>query len=136
MRGLAVVLAGGAILFAPAAGAQDEQALRAVGEGRGLYLVHCTGCHGIDAKGGVAATNGGLAPDLTQIEVRDGGFSTLHVMHHVSGGYSGTDPNQRMPRWVVHFRNEQPMGEGWALVKVLSLTRYLESIQEPSAAMR
>jgi mono/diheme cytochrome c family protein len=131
MRGLAVVLTGGALLLAPVAGARDEQTLRAIGEGRGLYLVHCTGCHGVDAKGAVAGTNGALAPDLTLIEVRDGAFGSLHVAEHVGGGYSGKNPSRKMPLWVAHFRNEYPRGEGWAVVKVACLTRYLESVQEP-----
>jgi len=62
MKRLIVVLAGAALLAAPAV-AQDTNTLKAIGQGRALYLVNCAGCHGADVKGATAGTNGGI-PDL------------------------------------------------------------------------
>lgn len=136
MRSAMIVLSGAAFLLAPVARTQDVETLRAMGKGRALYLVHCTECHGVDAKGGVVGTNDIEAPDLTLIEVRDGVFSTVHVANHVSGRHNGMSADRTMPVWVAHFKHESPMGDGWAQMKVMWLSRYLESIQETNGPTR
>lgn len=134
MRSAMIVLSGAAFL-APAAQAHDVSTLRAIGQGRALYLNHCTGCHGTDARGGFVETAAVQAPDLTRIADRDGAFDAVHVMNHVGGRFTAK-PGNPMPRWIYHLRADFPVGDGWADVKVYKLVKYLEWIQEPSAAAR
>ena len=54
----------------------DQKALKAAGEGRAVYLTYCSGCHGMNAQGGVTGTNHTAAPDL-----RFGGAAP-HLAHH------------------------------------------------------
>ena len=128
MRKLIVVLAGAALLAAPAV-AQDTDTLKAIGQGRAVYLTHCASCHGADVKGTATGTNGGI-PDLTLIAARDGAFKPLHVASHVVGRRDGMKEDGAMPCWANHFRNSWPKGEGWAAVEVYKLTKYLAFVQE------
>lgn len=133
-----VVVVAGAALLAAAALAQgpeswDKKTLKAAGEGRAVYLVHCTGCHGVDARGGMTGTNHVAAPDLTLIAVRDGGFDARHVAIHVDGRKAPR--TSEMPCYGEHFRlAEWPSGEGHAAIRVHNLTHYLELVQVPEAA--
>lgn len=123
-----VVLSGAALLLAPLARAEDANVLREIGKGRGLFLAHCTYCHGTDAKGGPAVARGRSvqAPDLTLVEARDGRFNSVHVSNHIRGQEKG----EVMANWVSHLAQEPPLiGEMGARVKVAWITRYLESIQ-------
>lgn len=112
------------VLASPALGADKEQ-LRAIGQGRALFLTHCVSCHGPDGRG----TDG--VPDLTRIEARDGAFDPVHVAVHVDGRRVNGTPG-RMPRWGDSFARAWPRGEGWAATRVWALTRYLDFVQEPS----
>ncbi len=127
MRNVVIVLAGAALLLAPLARGEDVQTLRNIGQGRALYLAHCTQCHGNDAKGGVKG------PDLTVIVARDGSFNTLHVVNHITGRYTSGAPKSVMPRWITYFQYEHPRGEAFATVKAMQLTRYLEWVQRTGA---
>ena len=132
-----VLLAGAAFLLAPVLNAQEAGQRFALGQGRALYLTHCAGCHGalgFDTKGQRvqlpgAATNGGGAPDLAQIQQRDGSFGSLHVARHVSDRQCALGSDSTMPCWKTHFGDEWPAGEAMAAVKVYWLTKYLESNQ-------
>ena len=128
MRMLIVVLSGAALLAAPAV-AQDTGTLKAIGQGRAVYLVHCAGCHGADAKGTTTGTNGGV-PDLTLIAMRDGGFRPLHVATHVTGRRDGMKSEKAMPCWGGAFKDSWPQGEGAASLQAFRLTKYLAFVQE------
>ena len=128
MRGKIVVLAVAALLVGTVSGAADTNRLRAIGEGRALYLAHCASCHGADAKGSSAT-------DLTGIGARDGSFSALHVANHITGRRDGLD-NGTMPCWGrVHVRR-WPGGEGPALLQTWKLAKYLEFVQVPASPER
>jgi len=128
MKKRIVVLAGAALMAAPAV-AQDTDTLKAIGQGRAVYLTHCAGCHGADVKGATTGTNGGI-PDLTLIAVREGGFKPLHVATHIVGRRDGMEP-KKMPCWSSHFKNSWPQGEAWAAAEVYKLSKYLAFVQEP-----
>jgi mono/diheme cytochrome c family protein len=122
-----------ALLPAGTATAGDKNRLRAIGQGRALFLVHCASCHGADARGAAVGTDGG-APDLTRIEARDGAFEPVHVAKHVDGRrIDGVRPH-RMPLWGDLFARSWPRGEAWAAAQVWKLTRYLDFVQETSPA--
>lgn len=110
------------------ASAGDKDHLRAIGQGRALYLAHCASCHGPAGRGAEGV------PDLTRIEVRDGTFDPVHVAKHVDGRRLGR-ASSRMPRWGEHFARSWPYGEAWAAAQVWKLTRYLDFVQEPSPVL-
>jgi mono/diheme cytochrome c family protein len=125
MNGKIVVLAGAALLVGTVSGADDTSQLRAIGEGRALYVAHCSSCHGADAKGA-------SAPNLTAMGSRDGSFSALHAANHVTGRRDGLD-NGTMPCWGrVHVRR-WPGGEGPAALRTWKLVKYLEFVQVPAS---
>ena len=99
-----------ALLAADASIAGDKNRLRAIGQGRALFLAHCASCHGADARGAATGANGG-APDLTRIEARDGTFEPVHVAKHVDGRRLDGARPRRMPRWGEQFARSWPRGE-------------------------
>lgn len=110
-----------------------QRELRAIGEGRALYLQHCLACHGGEARG----TGVGYpvpAPDLTLIAVRDNGFDRLHVKSHISFGCGlpvGTprEPGE-MPAWgIVLAKRGVTRNDAAAQTAILKLVRYLEFVQ-------
>jgi hypothetical protein len=135
MRMRAVGIAG-VLVFAGAALAQaqsyDVRTLRAIGQGRALYLQNCAACHGALAGGNTnvpVGTDGVTCapPDLTSIAARDGGFSPLHVKVHIEGQPSGKcQPG--MPCWQQVFRANHD--DAHALMQVYKLVKYLEWLQE------
>lgn len=129
MRVRCIAVAGTALLVATLAGADDNSELRAIGEGRALYLTNCASCHGPDATGLTGR-------DLTGIAQRDGTFSRLHVANHIQGCRDGRagDP---MPTWGAVFARTWPGGTGAAALKTKKLVRYLEFVQAgpPPAAV-
>jgi len=124
-----------ALLCADLAAGGDKNRLRAIGQGRALFLAHCASCHGADARGATPGTDGG-PPDLTRIEARDGAFDPVHVAKHVDGRRMDGARPRRMPHWGEQFARSWPRGEAWAAAQVWKLTRYLDFVQEtpPAAA--
>jgi mono/diheme cytochrome c family protein len=121
MNSRIVVLAGAALLLATVAGADNGPQLKAIGEGRALYLANCASCHGKDARGATA-------PDLTAIGTRDGSFSVRHVAVHVTGRRDGFSRGP-MPSWDRVLVDRWPGGEGPALLQTWKLAKYLEFVQ-------
>ena len=80
-----VVWAGLTLLGVSVAWAGENDRLRAIGTGRGLYLTHCASCHGGRALGTTAEMNevGVDVPDLTLIGQRHGKFSGVAVKHYI-----------------------------------------------------
>jgi mono/diheme cytochrome c family protein len=136
MKSAVVVLAGGTLLLASAALAQDAGTLKAIYEGRALYVAHCAQCHGNVATGEALGTNGNCIPDLTGIALRDGGFNAVHVANHISGRHNGESVTRTMPVWVRHLKEEWPNSDAMAQLKVAWLAQYLASAQQTPAPRR
>ncbi len=130
-----------AVDVAPAQEVQEapitlEQA--ALQDGHALYAELCAVCHGMDAKG-----NGPAAPalakpatDLTQLALANGGeFPAAEVQDSITGQTSVVAHGTlEMPVWGRAFedvRMDRKPGARWgfARLKVLALTEYIESIQ-------
>ncbi len=92
----------------------------------------CAAYHGEDGKGsGPAAVALKNPPtDLTQISKKHGGtFPRAEVMQFIDGERSVPAHGPRhMPIWGEVFRQERTDSE--AKMRILSLTAFLESIQE------
>jgi len=121
MRIACIAVAGTALLVAALAGADERSELRAIGEGRALYLTNCASCHG-PAGAGLAGH------DLTAIARRDGTFSRLHVANRIQGSRDGVD-RRAMPSWHAVFVHTWPGGDGPAMLTTRKLVRYLEFVQ-------
>jgi len=121
MRNACVALTGATLLLATLSAADERADLKAIGEGRALYLTHCASCHGNDASG--------LAgPSLTSIGQRDRGFSRLHAANHIQGRRDGM-ASAAMPAWGAVFSHRWPKGESAAALKTAKLVRYLAFVQ-------
>jgi hypothetical protein len=105
-----------------------------------LYIEHCAACHGMDATGN-GPSSGDLAtasPDLTKIAARRNGvWPMLEVMGIIDGYTRVTNPRVDMPVLsdFTEGKSEKfDTGNGqtyWAPANLLSITRYLETIQSP-----
>ena len=133
---LKVVAVGLALVGLGALGFADEftaSELRAIGEGRGLYLKSCVACHGATARGVAESPTPAPGPNLTIIIVRDGAFDRNHVMNHVAFGdqplYAPRPGAGKMPAFnrVLHDRNFG--NDGKAACDMLKVVNYLEFIQ-------
>jgi mono/diheme cytochrome c family protein len=130
-----VVLAGLALLGLGTLGFADEYTaseLRAIGEGRGLYLKNCVACHGAMARGAAENPDPAPGPNLTIIVVRDGAFDRNHVLSHINFGgqpVSGPRPEGAMPAWGRVLRAKNFGDQGQAACDILKLVQYLEYIQ-------
>jgi mono/diheme cytochrome c family protein len=112
----------------PSTGAENE--------GRRLFLAHCAGCHGADARGAgpFAATLPHMPPDLTQFTRRNGGmFPRERVYRIIDGRDVPTHVDRDMPVWGTAFKSQHG-GTDAAHVKarIDAIVRYLEGIQERS----
>lgn len=122
MRNECIAVAGAALLVAALAGADDRSSdLRAIGEGRALYLTHCASCHGNEGSALVGR-------DLQGIAQRDGSFSRRHVANHIQGRRDGRN-GAAMPAWCPAFTHRWPGGDGPATLTTTKLVRYLEFVQ-------
>jgi mono/diheme cytochrome c family protein len=123
----AMILGASALLVAASAMAYGPEDLKAIGQGRGLYLKNCAACHGADARGaGPRAAEGRPAvPDLTAMASREGGFKTLHVQAQIR--YSA---GSGMPSWGRGLASPGYVrGEAAAAKDIWLLSRYLEYAQ-------
>ena len=104
-------------------------------EGGMLFAQNCATCHGSDAKGRALA-NGRTAPDLTGIELLNGGeFPRARVLS-VIDGYDRTGlPGKDMPEFGLLLRGDTvPIDVGDGVLTptprpLAALLAYLESIQ-------
>ena len=103
--------------------------------GADLFVMHCAGCHGDDARGnGVVASYLKLpAPDITLIAARRGGrFSRIEVYRIIDGQSSEDFNHRKMPIWGYEFFGGEASDEAAhqvATTSIASLVSYLESIQ-------
>jgi mono/diheme cytochrome c family protein len=108
--------------------------LKAIGEGRGLYLKNCMPCHGVAVKGTEGNPQPTPGPDLTVIIVRDGRLDRLHLANHIRFGdqswYASAPEPGQMPAWGRVLRARNLGNEGKAACDILKLVHYLEWLQE------
>ena len=121
MRTKIAAAAGTLLLIAAWAAADDYGPLRAIGEGRALYLANCASCHGTDARGLAS-------PALDRLFARDGAFDALRVANHIEGRRDGVT-GKPMPAWGTRLQASWPYGRAGALMQIQKLTRYLEFAQ-------
>ena len=103
-------------------------------DGRVLFRVYCTPCHGVDGKGGGPAASDlkKKPPDLTLISRRNGGkFPVARVQRIISGEQEITSAEgpREMPVWGPVFWQiswDQDLGN----IRIYNVTMYLESLQQ------
>ena len=116
-------------LAVPAADATDAA------EGRYLFRIYCTGCHGGAARGDgpAAADLKSAPPDLTLLaRNNDGEFPREAVAHKISGlEQSPGHGSGEMPLWGFNLMETGSDADQRAEVevKIRQLVRYLESLQ-------
>ena len=129
------------IVFGPAAGALEPDAVIALGKAE--YMENCAACHGASAKGyGPAADAMAERPsDLTAISAEFGGtFPTGHIYSVIDGRESISPHGDRdMPIWGYRYwdaarERAQEVHldvDAAAMVhgRITALVAYLESIQ-------
>ena len=128
----AILYGAAALLAAASVQAYDDNQLRDIGEGRGLFLRHCASCHGADARGAGprAAACSRPVPDLTALPSHGGRFDRQHVQSQIR--YAGG----AMPAWGRTFaRSDLGRSAGVAARNIWLLTDYLEFAQAPGATV-
>ena len=107
--------------------------------GAKLYADYCAACHGATGKGDGDMSNVVTipSPNLTQLAQRnDGVFPMLEVLHVIDGRSGTRAHGGAMPLWGSVFSDDIGDSDGpYGSVlevrgRILSLARYLESIQE------
>lgn len=126
-----------ALLIMPASAYAVDDVDKSAELGQLIFMEHCAGCHGTDAKGdGPNAANIKPPPaDLTEISKRAGGsFPAAHVVEIITyGGGIGSHTKGAMPIWGKIFSEKGGGGRGGAYYSrraVVALKRYLETIQQ------
>jgi mono/diheme cytochrome c family protein len=102
-----------------------------VEKGHKLFRQYCASCHGLDGKGNgpVAASLKSPPADLTALQKKGEKFPTDRVMTIIDGEQTDrieAHGTNKMPVWGTEFRRTVGLQKN---NYVLSLTRYLESIQ-------
>jgi len=130
MKRTVVLVTGAALFCAAASRGADTQTLRAIGQGKAVYLTQCAPCHGADSAGASLGTNGvsSAIPDLTRIEERDGRFDPIHVAVHIEGRPSGKC-TESMPCWQQRFNRVKAQDRTCTFLEIHKLAKYLEFVQ-------
>lgn len=104
---------------------QANSQTRQIAYGRKLFLQYCASCHGLEGKGDgpVVAALRSVPPDLTRIpKDNKGRFPVESLMRSISG----------MNKVPAHGSREMPVWGGTlGKEEIISLVKYLESIQKP-----
>jgi mono/diheme cytochrome c family protein len=102
--------------------------------GKQLFNSYCALCHGADAKGGgpFSPQLKTWPPDLTQLAKKNHGeFPAMHVQEAIDGEFGGAAHGTReMPIWGPVFRQMAHGRKDSAQVRINSLVKYLETLQE------
>ncbi len=108
-----------------------------VDSGSAMYLSYCASCHGAKGKGDgpAAAALRGPVPDLTLLAKHNRGeFPGQKVMMDLGRiPNSGAHGKSDMPVWGDVFRRSG-QSEATAQMRIYNLTRFVESLQEPSVS--
>jgi len=129
---IAALLASCALCLIAAAPARAQQE-KVIAAGKAEFQDHCTSCHGDDAKGDgrMAALLTVKPADLTQIAKISGGTFPFWQVYGVIEGAVPVKGHSYMPAWKSRFEaDEGKPGTDDAYLRILTLTHYLESIQE------
>ncbi len=102
--------------------------------GKQLYNSYCALCHGSDGKGGgpFSPQLKIWPPDLTQLAKKNKGvFPEMHVEEAIDGEFAKpSHGTAEMPIWGPVFRSMAHGHKDSARVRIGTLLKYLESIQE------
>lgn len=102
--------------------------------GKQLYGAYCALCHGPDGKGGgpFSPQLKVWPPDLTQLLKNNHGlFPEMRVREAIDGEFGKpSHGSAEMPIWGPVFRSMAHGRKDSAQVRINSLVRYLESIQQ------
>lgn len=102
--------------------------------GKQLYTSYCALCHGNDAKGGgpFATQLKVWPPDLTQLAKKNQGvYPAMHVREAIDGEFGrASHGNAEMPIWGPVFRSLAHGKKDSAQLRMNSLVKYLETLQE------
>ena len=102
--------------------------------GKQLYNSYCALCHGSDGKGGgpFSPQLKAWPPDLTQLAKKNKGvFPEMHVEEAIDGEFAKpSHGTAEMPIWGPVFRSMAHGHKDSARVRIGTLLRYLEAIQE------
>jgi mono/diheme cytochrome c family protein len=102
--------------------------------GKQLYGSYCALCHGSDGKGGgpFSAQLKVWPPDLTQMAKKNHGvFPGMRVAEAIDGEFGKpSHGSAEMPIWGPVFRSIAHGHKDSAQLRINSLVKYLESIQE------
>jgi mono/diheme cytochrome c family protein len=121
------------VLTTTVTGAQSPTDAAVVQSGRDLYAVYCASCHGLSGRGnGPAAEELRRRPaDLTQFAKRNGGvFNGARLHSIVDGRAVKAHGTIEMPVWGDAFKWREGLPEEGIRIRIETLVRYLESIQE------
>ena len=103
--------------------------------GKQLYVSYCAMCHGTDAKGGgpFSPQLKVWPPDLTQLAKKNNGtYPAMRVSEMIDGefGKSSTHGSREMPIWGPVFRSMAHGHNDNAQLRISSIVKYLESLQQ------
>ena len=102
--------------------------------GKQLYASYCALCHGTDARGGGPFTPQMKIwpPDLTQMAKKNQGvFPEMRAREAIDGEFGKpSHGSAEMPIWGPVFRSMAHGHKDSAQVRINSLVKYLESVQD------
>ena len=102
--------------------------------GKQLYASYCAMCHGADATGGgpFSSQLKVWPPDLTQLAKKNSGnYPAMRVTESIDGEFGKpAHGSKQMPIWGPVFRSVAHGRQDSAQVRINSLVKYLETVQE------
>jgi mono/diheme cytochrome c family protein len=132
-------LTAAALLLAVGVSAEEPD-VKAIGQGRGLYLQYCASCHGSDGKGGgpAGADLKTALPDLTRMPTKGGRFDETHAVVSIDGTRAvRAHQKGEMPIWGNVLAKSGPRrGESGAATQIHAVVKYLASIQVTQTALQ
>jgi mono/diheme cytochrome c family protein len=102
--------------------------------GKQLYISYCSMCHGADAKGGgpFSTQLKVWPPDLTQLAKKNSGtYPAMRIAESIDGEFGKPSHGSReMPIWGPVFRSMAHGHQDSAQLRINSVVKYLESVQQ------